>query len=757
MAYPDKVRTTYILLCGLFLLVLSACNSSSSGSTVSVSISPSGPLTLTQGSQQQLSATVSGSSNIAVNWSSNNPAAATVSPAGLVQAVAAGSAVITATSLADSSKSASLTVVVQVASGGGPGSISGTVSIGAATASLSQAEFVPGELIVKFKPGLSLQSVATLLVGGVQLQQVRALSLADTYLYRTTQTRAATLSALSALQARSDVEYAQPNFILKAQATPNDPLYPQQWSLPAINLPAAWYVSGVFNPVTVAVLDTGIVSAHPDLQSKLLPGYDFVTGERGPNPEDTDSGDYHGSHVAGIIGAATNNNTGIAAVAWGAKILPLRVLSASGGSTSDIIDAIHWAAGLAVSGVANNPNPAAIINMSLGGPSRCTDSPALQQAINDALVAGAIITVAAGNGNPAGTPVDASTFTPASCSGVITVGATNRAGNRASYSNYGSRIDLMAPGGEASDGILSTIKNSSGNPDYGFLAGTSQAAPHVAGVLALMKSKKPSLGAAEALSILKNTAHLLSPTQCNRPSSSDCGAGLIDAGAALSALNTPPANTLVIGANPNTLTLTQGNNTPVSLTLSISNNFGGPVSLSVSGAPSGVQASLSSSSVSGNSPTATLNLSLSGNPAVGTYGLSVSGSGGGVNTSVSITLNIVAASSSSNLNGTLLTLFGLNGSDPNNIRCANEITISQNLVSAPFNFANLPAGNYKLQGWKDVNGNGITDAGDYFAWYTSSGSIAQLQPGSSGLQLVLQPYVGTNQATRVQGIFPPCQ
>ncbi|MER3554183.1 MAG: peptidase S8 and S53 subtilisin kexin sedolisin, partial [Meiothermus sp.] len=285
-----------------------------------MSISSPNPLNLTVGSQVQLTANVSGSSNIAVIWSSSSEGVAKVSATGLVQAISKGSAVITAQSVADPSKSAALTVNVQAASGGGPGSISGTVSVGAAATSLGQAEFVPGELIVKFRSGVSLQSVQTLSAGGVQLQQVRPLSLENTYLYRTIQTREAVLGGLSALQTRADVEYAQPNFILRPQATPNDPRFADQWNLPAINLPAAWDLTKGSGNVTVAVLDTGIVSSHEDLSGKLVSGYNFISDvnngrPRGPNPEDTDTGgEFHGTHVAGIIGAATDNGKGVAGV-----------------------------------------------------------------------------------------------------------------------------------------------------------------------------------------------------------------------------------------------------------------------------------------------------------------------------------------------------------------------------------------------------------------------------------------------------------
>ncbi|WP_147021119.1 S8 family serine peptidase [Meiothermus granaticius] len=719
------------------LLILAACSSGSK--TVSVSIASPNPLNLVVGSQVQLSANVSGSSNIAVTWSSSNPGVASISTTGLLSAQAPGSTVITAQSVADSSQKATLSVNVQPASTGGTNSISGTVSVGAAASSLAQSEFVPGELIVKFRSGVSLQSVQTLSAGGIQLQQVRPLSLANTYLYRTTPTREAVLQCLNELQGRSDVEYAQPNFILRPQATPNDPRFPDQWNLPAINVPAAWDLTKGSASVVVAVLDTGIVSSHEDLSSKLVPGYNFISdsnngGPRGPNPEDTDTGgEFHGTHVAGIIGAATNNAKGIAAVGWNTRILPVRVISANGGTTADIIDGLRWAAGLAVSGVPNNPNPAAILNLSLGGPGRCSDSPALQSAINDALGQGAILTVAAGNSS-----VDATTFTPASCSGVITVGATDRNGNRASYSNTGPRIDLMAPGGDASNGILSTINNNS----YGFLAGTSQAAPHVAGVIALMKAIKPSLGAGEALSILKSTAKAIGSCGGN------CGAGLIDAGAALNQLSPPtPQKGLALSASPSAVTLTLGNSASVSVSLSIiRTNFSDPVTLSLSGVPSGLSATLSSSSVSGNN--ATLTLGLSGSPASGAYSLTISGSGGGVSASTTVVVNVVPATPSParDIQGTKIYFDAVTSQTPLTITPDfNPLGIGQSGLAAPYRRDNLDSGviGYRVSAWKDVNGNGQQDAGDLFAWYTVNGNIATVPVGSQNINLQLQPILST--------------
>jgi len=629
----------------------------------------------------------------------------------------------------------------------------------AAPASTQAARFVAGEIIVRFKSGVSLQSVETLSVGGAALQRLRPLSLANTYLYRANLDTSGTLSAVTALLSRGDVEYAEPNYILEPFLTPNDPRYNEQWHYTAINLPQAWDNETGSSSVRVAVIDSGIFSAHTDLAGKLLPGYDFVSDAsisgdgdgRDPNPEDTGSNsDFHGTHVTGTVGAATNNSTGVAGVSWGARLVPIRALSSEGGTLADVADALRWAAGLNVAGVPSNTNPADIINMSLGGQVACAPSSTMQFAINDVAAAGKIMVVAAGNSK-----ADASAFTPAGCSGVITVGATDRSGNRAFYSNYGPRIDVMAPGGDTrnnpSNGVLSTINNN----NYGFKQGTSMAAPHVAGVLALMKSRKASLTPGEALTILKQTARPLSASQCNRSSGNDCGAGLIDAKAALDRLSAPPAAALSLTAAPTSLSLNPGGNATVNIGVNRS-NFSDPVTLTLSGQPSGVTGSFNPNPTSTNSA---LSLSVGSGVSPGSYALVISGSGGGATAETRITLTVTQPQAppppTASLNGTLLTLFGVSG---DTILCAEEITITQNVLSSPFNFNSLPADRqYKLQGWKDVNGNGNTDAGDLFAWYTESGNIALLNVGRSRLQLRLEPYVAPQPLLRPAQIFPPCQ
>jgi serine protease len=318
-------------------------------------------------------------------------------------------------------------------------------------------------------------------------------------------------------------------------------------------LPAAWDKTVGSASVTIAVIDTGIIK-HPDLDSKILPGYDFVSdptnardgGGRDGDPTDTSTFEetsFHGSHVAGTVSAASDNTTGVAGVSWNSRVVPVRALGVEGGSTSDIADAILWSAGLPVSGVPVNPNPVQVINMSLGGKGPCPS--VYQDAINQATQRGVIVVVAAGNEND-----DTANYRPASCDNTITVGAVGPQGIRAPYSNYGALIDIMAPGGDLTQridfngksyaaGVLSTSGGTSG-PSYIFINGTSMASPHVAGIVALMKSQNPSLNYTQALAQLKASAKPLDASQCNRPSGADCGPGLVDVAKALGGSGTTP-------------------------------------------------------------------------------------------------------------------------------------------------------------------------------------------------------------------------
>ncbi|MFI6809958.1 S8 family peptidase [Streptomyces luteogriseus] len=363
-------------------------------------------------------------------------------------------------------------------------------------------------------------------------------------------TRASVADVVAQYKADPQVAYVVPDRLNKPTAvTPNDPEYSKQWDLfestAGMNVPGAWDTT-TGSGVTVAVIDTGYVT-HSDLAANIVGGYDFISDTavsvdgngRDSNPADpgdwyndnecgqgipASTSSWHGTHVAGTIAAATNNGKGVAGIAHGAKISPVRVLGKCGGYDSDIIDAITWASGGTVSGVPANTNVAKVINMSLGGGGAC--SSATQSAINGAVNRGTSVVVAAGNENQ-----NVSNASPANCNNVIAVAATNRAGSRASYSNYGSLVDIAAPGGETrtstANGILSTLNSGTKTPsseNYDYYQGTSMATPHVAGLAALMKSANSALTPAQIESAMKANARAL-PGTC----SGGCGAGLADA------------------------------------------------------------------------------------------------------------------------------------------------------------------------------------------------------------------------------------
>lgn len=356
------------------------------------------------------------------------------------------------------------------------------------------------------------------------------------------------------------VAYVEPDRRMTVALTPNDTNYSSQWDLfetaGGQRQASAWDIS-TGSGVRVAVLDTGI-APHSDLTGQTVGGYDFIStaanardgGGRDSNPNDegdwfnstecntgyASNSSWHGTHVTGTIAAATNNAKGIAGVAYGAKVVPVRVLGRCGGSTADIVDAMVWASGGSVSGVPANANPARVINMSLGGTGSCGS---FQAAVNTARANGTVVVVAAGNSN-----ANVSGFSPANCTGVIKVAATNRAGARASYSNYGTTITVSAPGGETNvtaNGILSTLNSGTttqGAEGYAYYQGTSMAAPHVAGLVAQMLSLNPALTPDQVSTLITNNARAL-PGAC----SGGCGAGIINALATLQAIGGGGSNT----------------------------------------------------------------------------------------------------------------------------------------------------------------------------------------------------------------------
>ncbi len=299
------------------------------------------------------------------------------------------------------------------------------------------------------------------------------------------------------------VSYAQRNYYLEQQFIPDDALYSSQWNLSGFGLEQAWDVQqGLNHEVIIAVIDSGVQTDHPDLAAKMLPGFDFYYLDNDPNPGSypPTHGNYgyaaHGTHVAGIAAASGNDARGVTGVAFGANvmILPLKVFADNGrdAAVSHLIDAIRWAAGLPVAGLPTNPNKAQVINMSLGVAGR---HPAVDAAVEEAWNEGVLLVAAAGNHT---SQPDPGVLSPGNSPCAIAVGSVDQDRKLSSFSNTGSQLELVAPGGFATSGsapecttftILSTLPGSS----YGCMAGTSMAAPFVAGVAALMLSQDPTL------------------------------------------------------------------------------------------------------------------------------------------------------------------------------------------------------------------------------------------------------------------------
>lgn len=365
------------------------------------------------------------------------------------------------------------------------------------------------------------------------------------------------IRALSSEMAAADAEVlsVEPDLVMLPQWVPSDSQFASQWhyyeAVGGINLPAAWDRS-LGAGVRVAVIDTGY-RPHADLAASIVGGYDFIADTatandgNGRDADARDPGDWcssssswHGTHVAGTIAAVTNNGLGVAGVAPSAKIVPVRVLGTCGGYTSDIAAGVVWASGGTVSGIPANAYPARVLNLSLGGSGACGTT--MQNAINSARSRSAMLVIAAGNSN-----INASNASPANCAGVIAVGATTRTGARASFSNYGSVVDVAAPGA----GILSTLNAGStvpGADSYASYNGTSMATPHVAGVAALMLAKNAALTPDQVESMLKSSARAFPVS----PGTTTIGAGIVDAKKAVDT---------AMGSQPTALAEGESNNT----------------------------------------------------------------------------------------------------------------------------------------------------------------------------------------------------
>ncbi|HAM46042.1 MAG TPA: peptidase S8 [Propionibacteriaceae bacterium] len=387
-------------------------------------------------------------------------------------------------------------------------------------------------------------------------------------------TVAVTVNGTSAVQAEQMSAQAEERAtVLSAEVsrtahatTTNDTYYSSLWNINnqasstyGVKAENAWSTSRGAGAV-IGVIDTGITT-HSDVKANVITGYDFVSyGATSPYKEDnggdgngwdsnpTDEGDWyptspteyvrsswHGTHVAGTAAAIVGNAKGVAGVAPSAFIEPIRVLGWTGGRESDIIAGINWGAGIHVPGVPDNKHPADVLNLSLGGSGTCSSS--MQSAINAAVNAGTAVVVAAGNGDEDGNALPIDGQFPANCNNVIRVTATNSSGAKSSWSNYGTAsfpATVAAPG----VGIYSTVNNGAQGPTtegYGSMDGTSMAAPHVSGILALLRSADARLTPAQLKTMLTTNTTAVS----GGCSTTYCGAGIANAAAAIAQLAAP--------------------------------------------------------------------------------------------------------------------------------------------------------------------------------------------------------------------------
>lgn len=437
--------------------------------------------------------------------------------------------------------------------------------------------FVPGRVIVKFRPsaeGKTSTVSAPMTLNGLTFHQADVLPVgAEIWTLSSTEALAnksvseqesLTLAAVEALRLRADVEYAHVDLYLHYFSAPTDPYYARQWHYPAIHLPEAWQT--VTGNVKIAVLDSGKL-AHPDLADRWGVGHDFgyeVAGASDPDPT-SDGRWHHGLHVAGILGAKWDNY-GVAGVCKDCTLLPVKISSTTDAPIlSNVGRAIAWSV----------QNGAKVINMSFGTlaphEESCVDYPSIQQAVTDAINAGVVVVAAAGNDSR-----DPGVVVPASCTGVIAVAATMPNGQLAPYSNRGPSVTITAPGGgpdvfgdglgcnditpmapyDGTGGSVSAWAVSKPGPSvsgqdfcHRYLSGTSLAAPHVAGVAALLMTQRPHWSSAR---VTQRLLQAVNPVPGCVPGT--CGAGMLDASKAVITALQLPAATCGPGAGPGTFT-----------------------------------------------------------------------------------------------------------------------------------------------------------------------------------------------------------
>ena len=625
----------------------------------------------------------------------------------------------------------------------------------------TEQEFVPGELLVKMRDPHDVTAtekaaapfalkVARATPGAYslvrldteshsKLDTMRASSkLAVThYVDELTRLKSATLHALKELSKQPDVEWVEPNWILRAQAVPNDPLYSRQrWHYEQMQLPSAWDVTTGNTNAIAAVIDTG-VRPHAEFTGRLVDGYDFVGDDTdASDPGQAEQGTYffHGTHVAGTIGAAGNNGQGVTGVAWNVSIMPVRVLGEQGsGSFDDIFQGVRYAAGLSNSSGRVPARRADVINLSLGGPNDCTQ--AARDIFDEVRAAGSIVVVAAGNSNTN------APFFPASCSNVISVSALGAARTRAPYSNYGSTVDVAAPGGDVSqdrdgdgyeDGIYSTHASRQGTTyqaTYTYLQGTSMAAPHVAGVIALMKSVNPALTPAQVDTLLANGSLTDDIGPAGRD---DLGIGLINALKAVRAASTnPPAQPARLDVQASSLNF---GNITTSNDVRLSNGGSGTIAVTATNV-SAPWLAVGALAVDAN--------------GLGQYRIQVNRTGLAAGTyngwvefrssptaavRVTVLMQVsTAGSSEANAGQHYLLLL-----DPATGAARYQVEVLARGTSVPFNFPSVAAGQYELAVGTDANNDGlICDDGEACGQYPVYGepTVITVSSAVTGLDI----------------------
>ena len=611
-------------------------------------------------------------------------------------------------------------------------------------------EFVAGELTVEWRPdaGLHPQSVASLAarlglqtLGGTpdrrmllsvdqNLPASRALaaSIADELSFSDEAQRLkyATLQAVKTLQNRDEVADASPNYVFKSLALPNDPLYRYQWHYSLINLPQAWNLTTGNSNVVVAVIDTGVLINHPDLQGKIVSGYDFIRDPKvgldgnGLDSNPDDPGDspglatgssFHGTHVAGTLGAVSNNGEGVAGIGWNTSIMALRVLGKGGNGTDyDIEQALRYAAGLSNDSGTVPSKRADVINFSLGGPNI---SSGFQSLVNSARNAGSVIVAAAGNdGNN-------TVVYPGGLSGVISVAAVDINRERASYSNSNATVDIAAPGGNNQDingdGVIDAVVSTLGDDSQGSIRaiyapsfGTSMAAPHVAGVIALMKAVNPKLTPADVDNLLMNQQ--LSDDLGSTGRDNQFGYGLLNAhSAVLAAMNLSGNSSAqpspVLGVSPAALNFGSSNN---SLMLNLSNLGGGALRFISSSETSGGRLRLTAVAT-GSDGLGSYSLSLNRNGQnAGTYSATLELLSNTNRVKIPVIWQVSSVSNSGNAGRQFILLV-----NPDTLESVREVQAEAVNGRYPFNFLNVPAGTYILITGSDNNNDKyICDSGE---------------------------------------------